>query len=307
MSCKLFLTVLLFCACWPARVSAQGGLPLEKVADVPLPGGASRFDYQSLDGESGRLYIAHLGANRLIVFDTKESSVVSEVEGLASVHGVIAVPELHRIYATATRTNELVVIDDTSLRVLARVPAGDYPNGLAYDPKDSKIYVSNNRGGKESVIDAKTNKALPPVQIGGGGGNTQYDPESNHIFVTIHVVNDLVEIDPQVDRVVGRYHLTGVQSCHSLLIDSTHRLAFVSCGGSAPKLVTFDLNAKKQTGLYPIGASPDVLSFDNDMGRLYVSSESGTVSVFDEQDGKLKKVGEAYLAPNAHSRRNEHG
>jgi len=292
---------MLLWACWPAHVSAQRALPLEKVVDIPLPGSATRFDYQNLDGESRRLYIAHLGANRLTVFDTKERRVVSEVDGLANVHGVIAVPELHRIYATATGTNELAVIDDETLRILFRVPAGDYPNGLAYDPKDSKIYISNNKGGKESVIDAKTNKALPPVQIGGGGGNTQYDPESSHIFVTIHVVNDLVEIDPRVDRVVGRYHLTGVESCHSLLIDSTHGLAFVSCGGPAPKLVSFDLKAKKQTGLYPIGARPDVLAFDGDLGRLYVSSESGTVSVFDEEDGKLKKVGEAYLAPDAHS------
>jgi hypothetical protein len=32
---------------------------LTKVADIPLPGPAVRFDYQSLDTQSGRLYIAH--------------------------------------------------------------------------------------------------------------------------------------------------------------------------------------------------------------------------------------------------------
>lgn len=301
MKRNLLLIVLLLFTFFAPHARAQSGLPLEKVADVQLPGGTTRFDYQSMDGESGRLYIAHLGANRLTVFDTKNSRVISEVASLASVHGVIAVPELHRIYATATATNELAVIDDETLRILARVPAGDYPNGLAYDTSDSKIYVSNNRGGTESVIDAKTNKALPPVQIGGGGGNTQYDPESNHIFVTIHRVNDLVEIDPKVDKVIARYHLTGVENCHSLLIDSPHRLAFVTCGGSAPKLVTFDLKAKNQVALYSIGARPDVLAFDSNLGRLYVSSESGIVSVFDEGDGKLKKAGEAYLAPDAHS------
>ena len=283
------------------RRATPAELPLERVADVPLPGGASRLDYQCMDDGRGRLYIAHLGANRLTVFDTRNQRVISEVADLKSVHGVVAVPELHRVYATATGTNELAVIDDETFRVLARVPAGDYPNGLAYDARDAKLYISNNRGGTESVIDARTNKALSPVEIGGGGGNTYYDPPSNHIFVTIHGINDLAEIDPGVDKVIARYHLTGVENCHSLTMDTIKRLAFISCGGTAPKLVLFDLKAKRQAGLYAIGAHPDVLAFDQDMGRLYVSSESGIVSVFDEQDGGIKKVGEAYLAPNAHS------
>src|SRR5918912_4276893 len=291
MKLNLCLTTLLFFTCFVGRANAQGALPLERVADVQLPGGTSRFDYQSLDSESGRLYIAHLGANRLVVFDTTNRRVLSEIGNLASVHGVVAVPELHRVYATATGTNELAVIGDEDLRVLARVPAGDYPNGLAYDAADAKVYVSDNRGGQEPVVDARTNRALPAVQLGGGAGNTQYDPESKHVFVTVHGVNDLAEIDPQVDRVISRHHLSGVMNCHSLLIDSAHRLAFVSCGGSAPKLVLFDLAAKKQLALYPIGSSPDVLAFDQGLGRLYVSSESGVVSVFDEQNGSLKKVG----------------
>ena len=106
MRCNLFLITLLFFMCFGLRASGQGTLPLERVADIPLPGGASRFDYQSLDSEGGRLYIAHLGANRLTVFDTRNRRVISEVGNLVSVHGVVAVPELHRIFATATGTNE---------------------------------------------------------------------------------------------------------------------------------------------------------------------------------------------------------
>src|SRR5213079_3533417 len=41
--------------------------PLRAVADVPLPGSASRFDYQSLEPASGRLFISHMGAGQLVV------------------------------------------------------------------------------------------------------------------------------------------------------------------------------------------------------------------------------------------------
>lgn len=152
------------------------------------------------------------------------------------------------------------------------------------------------------MIDARTNKALAPVELGGpGGGNTQYDSKSNHIFVTVRGVNDLVEIDPATDQVISRHRLSGVQNCHSLALDSANRLAFVTCGGTSPRLVVFDLEGRKQKAMFSVGASPDVLAFDEGLGRLYVSSESGTVSVFDDQEGALRKTGEAFLAPDAHS------
>jgi hypothetical protein len=39
------------------------------VRDVPLPGDTSRFDYESLDPGAHRLYIAHLGASSMPVYD----------------------------------------------------------------------------------------------------------------------------------------------------------------------------------------------------------------------------------------------
>ena len=79
MRCNLFLLTLLFFMCFGLAASAQGTLPLELVADVPLPGGAARFDYQSMDSEGSRLYIAHLGANRLTVSMNDQSGVASSV------------------------------------------------------------------------------------------------------------------------------------------------------------------------------------------------------------------------------------
>src|SRR5262245_37451082 len=75
---------------------------LKQVADVPLPGAAVRFDYQSLDLAHHRLYIAHIGANQLVIFDTKARTVAANLAGFPNVHGVWAVPELDRLYASTT-------------------------------------------------------------------------------------------------------------------------------------------------------------------------------------------------------------
>src|SRR5689334_17817940 len=71
----------------PATASS---LPLSQVTDLPLPGHASRFDYQWLDSTNRRLYIAHLGDSSLVVFDLDGQRVIHEVSGLPSVHGVVA-------------------------------------------------------------------------------------------------------------------------------------------------------------------------------------------------------------------------
>ena len=44
-----------------------------------------------------------------------------------------------------------------------------------------------------------------------------------------------------------------------------------------------------------------MLAFDRGLHRLYVSAESGVISIFDERDRDLQKVGEGLFAPNAHS------
>src|SRR5215211_8433997 len=103
--------------------------PLVHVRDIPLSGGATRFDYQSFDPNPGRLYIAHLGDNTMVVFDVNKEAQVGGVKNLSRVHGILAVPELHRVYASATGTKELAIIDDSTLQIIARAPAGDYPDG----------------------------------------------------------------------------------------------------------------------------------------------------------------------------------
>src|SRR5215212_4399687 len=192
---SLAITILLFVVTvFGVCTGNTAKLPLRVLNDVPLSGRATRLDYQSLDAKSGRLYIAHLGDDMLTVFDVNTGKVVGDVKDLKRVHGVLAVPELHRVYASATGTNELAVIDDQTLQVIARAPAGDYPDGIAYASNVGKLYVSDLHGKSDTVIDAKTNQRIATIELAGGAGNTQYDAASGHIFVTVHRANQIAEI-----------------------------------------------------------------------------------------------------------------
>lgn len=190
--------------------SAQPGVAnpvLTTVADTPMPGPPVRFDYQSLDVEHGRLYISHMNANQLVVFDTRKRQMVANLDGFSRVHGVIAVPEIGRVYASVTGNHEVAVVDMATLKTLATAGPINYPDGLAYSPATRRVFVSDEHGGVDAVIDAVTNKLIAKIPLGGGAGNTVYDPGSGHILVAVHEINQLVSIDPAAMKIIGRYKL----------------------------------------------------------------------------------------------------
>jgi DNA-binding beta-propeller fold protein YncE len=290
-------------AALPALIAAAvlvtgGSLPLKLVANVPLPGPSNRFDYTSIDPGANRLYIAHMDAGQLLVFDLRRRRVVKTIAA-PGVHGVIAVPQLHRIYASATDARQVLTIDARTGRVLAHAPAGAYPDGLAYDPVERHVFASDETGGIEAVFDA-AGRRIATVRLGGEAGNVQYDPVARRVLVDVQSRGDLAVIDPRTNRVVRRVALPGCDHPHGLLVDAPHRVAFVACDGNG-RLLTLDLARMKVTGSVQVGASPDVLAFDASLKRLYVSSEVGDVAVLTERGRKVTKLGQGVLAPFAHT------
>ena len=283
----------------PSSDKNRQATPLENVADIPMPGPAVRFDYQSLDQSHGRLYISHMNAGQLVVFDTKKNKVISNLDGFPRVHGVLAVPDLGRVYASSTGEHKVAVVDMKTMQTVARVGPIDYPDGLAYAPTVERVFVSDEQGGVDAVIDTKTNSLIKNIALGGGAGNTVYDSSSGQILVAVHKMNELVSIDPASMQIVSRIALSGGENPHGIALDVANRLAFVACEENA-KLFVVDLKQMKVVASYPVGEDPDVLAFDPRLGLLYVSAESGQVRIFREKDGRLVPEG-GFTQPHAHT------
>src|SRR5881398_850265 len=274
--------------------------PLRALADVSLPGSASRFDYQSLEPASGRLFISHMGAGQLVVFDVRAGRVIANLDGFPTVTGVLAVPVEHRAYASATGDHAVVVVDDSTLQIVARVAGPRFPDGIAYAPDARRVFVSDESGRRDFVIDATTNTVVAQVELGGEAGNTQYDAGSHCVIVAVQTANQLAVIDPATATIVRRVTFDkAVRYPHGFYIDAPHRLAFIA-GQKSGTLGVLDLRTLQLRQVLPIGSDPDVLAFDPTLGQLYVAAESGVVAVFGERDGSLVQLG-WYRAPKAHS------
>jgi len=273
--------------------------PLAKVADVPLPGPPVRFDYQSIDSAHGRLYIAHMNAGQLVVFDVKTRTVAANLDGFARVHGVWAVSELGRIYASVTGDHQVVAVDMKTLQPIARIGPINYPDGLAYAPGPKRVFVSDEHGNADAVIDTATNTLLKEIPLEGGAGNTVYDQVSGRILVAVHGKNEIAEIDPVAAEIVGRYPLPGIEEPHGISLDSKERLAFVAGQGNH-RLAVLDLATMKVLSTHEVGENPDVLAFDPELKLLYVAAESGRVTVFRETGKTLNQAG-GFSVPHAHT------
>jgi DNA-binding beta-propeller fold protein YncE len=289
-------------ASWRAPLRGREAAPkvgLRLVREIPLPGPANRFDYQSVDSSSGRIYMNHMNAGRTVVFDANAGKVIAEIMDLPRATGVWAVPSHHQVYVSAAGAHEVAIIDDRTLKIVGRVTGIRFPDGIAYAREADKVFVSDESGGADVVIDPNTEKKRSTISLGGEAGNTHYDSVSHCILVAVQSRNQIVAIDPVSERVVQRYDLPGSDSPHGFTLDEPGRLAFVTSEGN-DKLQVVDLRTMKVLQALEVPGDPDVLAWDASLHRLYVASESGALTAFWLDGSELRSIGEV-RAPRAHT------
>jgi hypothetical protein len=222
------------------HIAAVGRVTAAQVSEIALSGGPIRFDYTALDDERGRLFIAHMGTGELIELDVRAYAVVRTVPKLPDIHGVIVVPDKHRVYATATGDNQLAAIDEDSGRVVFRAPTDTYPDALAYDIVRRMVWTTNESAGTETVIDADTGAVRATVPLGGEVGNVVYNPSTDRMVVAVQGRNDLAVIDPVSFTVTERIPTPGCEHPHGEALDVIDQVMFVGCEANAT-MVTVDL------------------------------------------------------------------
>ena len=219
---------------------------------------------------ANRLYISHMNAGELVVFDLKGRKVEGTVSDLPRITGVWSVPALRKVYASVPGRHHVAVIDARTLRVEARVGQIGFTDGIAYAPDVKKVFVSDESGGGELVIDASTSRVMATIPLGGEAGNTVYDPGSGHILVAVQTRNEVVAIDPRTDRIIARHRLTGASHPHGMSVDASGRLLFVANEGNATLLIV-DLRTMRIISHLSVGEDPDVLAFDPEWHRRRAS------------------------------------
>jgi YVTN family beta-propeller protein len=281
-------------------VTSSPNQPLALVADVELPGGSTRFDYQEVDSPHGHLVVAHMNDASVLILQLADGSVAKLLPNIPTPRGV-AVGD-GRIFVTSS-PSQLVIIDGAALTEIARVPTGSAPDGVGYDPVDHVVGVSDQHDGATSLIPSAGNGLRSPVALGKETGNVIYDASRGTFWAA--VVNasppdQLVQIDPVTRKVTTRIDLPGCDGAHGVRLHPDGKSAFVACEDNN-LLVRVDLGGAHALTTSPTGGGPDVMSVDPGLGWLYVASESGDLVIFDIGKPGLVAIDREHPGDNAHS------
>ena len=165
-----------------------------------------------------------------------------------------------------------------------RLATADKPNGSTYAAPFRKVYVSDTLGKAVAIVDVEKDEIVKTLEFKSETGMPQYDSVSCRVYVNLRNADEVAEIDPATDSVLGSYPVEGCRYNHGMAIDSEHHRAFLLCDGTRT-LTVFALDSHKAIAHLPLPAGADVVKFDPGLGRVYAACSSGFIAVIEEQDG----------------------
>lgn len=282
--------------------SSRAHLPLVFVADVDLPGGSTRFDYQDVDRERGRLVVAHMLDASVLFLDLADGSLLRELTGIPVPRGVAVAGDVGLVFVTSS-PNSLVLIDSESMTETARVDTGSAPDGVAWDPTDKVVGVSDQGDGAISLIADSGSGKRQQIELGGATGNVVFDADRGRFWITVEASSppeQLVAVDPVAGTVEVTIELPGCTAAHGLRLHPDGRTAFVACEANSV-LARVDLEDGAVIETSPTGTVPDVITIDPGLGWLYAAAESSDLTVFDINQPGVALIGHDQPGDGAHS------
>ena len=274
---RSLIAILVLAASLPAQT-------LKQIATIDLPGPkGQRFDYLTTDDEDQFLLSAHLGPGILYVIDMKTNKVVKAIPGVPGITGLEFVPEARKVYTSDWGEEKIGIVDLHSMTVVKRLATAAKPNGSTYAAPFHKVYVSNTLGKAVAVVDVDKDEIVKTIEFPSETGMPQYDSSARKVYVNLRNTNEIAEINPATDTLLGKYPVDGCQFNHGMAVDSEHHRAFILCSGNRTFTV-FGLDTHKSIAHLPMPAGADVVKFDPGLGRIYVACSSGFISVFQAQD-----------------------
>jgi hypothetical protein len=264
---------------------AAGSYHLEKV--VAIPGGDSGWDYNSLDEQHDRIFIAHRKEG-LHVYDIRKGRVVRTLAQSAGANTSALAPEFD-LGIAGTTDGYVVVFKLSTLQTVARYKSATSGfDGATYDPA-SKRFAAVGEADEEKkqtpvlFFDARTGQPAGSVVIDSAKVDAPRADGQGGIWMPLRDRAALVRVDVQNMKVAATVALDGCRKPSALELDNTDHRIFVGCRGdakAAPRLQVVDAASGKTVTSVPIGRGVDEVMYDaRSKSVMTANGEDGSLSV----------------------------
>ena len=209
-----------------AAVSRQAPgppLPLKLVANVALPGPSNRFDYTSLDPTTGRLYIAHMNAGQLLVFDIRTRRVVQDDRGARRPRSDRRAAAPSRIRVRHRRAAAVHDRQPHRPRAQRAPPQASTPT-VSSTTRSSDTCSSPTRAAESRPSSTRPADASPPSSSVATPATSSTTRGAARSSPTCRSRNQVAVIDPRSNRVVRRVTVAGMRPART----GSHRRASAS-------------------------------------------------------------------------------
>src|SRR5579864_2042624 len=119
-----------------------------------------------------------------------------------------------------------------AMSVIKRLATAAKPNGSTYAAPFHKMYVSDTLGKAVAIVDVEKDEIVKTIEFKSETGMPQYDSASRKVYVNLRNTNEVAEIDPINDSVLGTYPVEGCRYNHGMAVDSEHHRGFLLCNGT---------------------------------------------------------------------------
>jgi DNA-binding beta-propeller fold protein YncE len=296
LACTLAVGVLLST---PAAVpAAEHAGPYRVLAQWPIGGTDTGYDYLRVDADARRVYVAH--GTRVEVLDVDSGQRLGEITGMHGVHGIEVIAELGRGY-TSNGVERTVTVFDRATLAIRKVIAytGVKPDAIQYDAGSKLLFVVNGGStGDVTVIDPTTDAIVATVELGGSKLEQIGFDGSGRAFVNDEGKNVIHVFDTQTLRKTATWPLGACEEPTGMAVDREHGRIFSACGNE--KLAVLDSTTGAIVAMAPIGKDPDGAAFDARTRRVFTSNRDGTLSILQEvTPGEIRPLQTLKTAPGA--------
>lgn len=257
----------------------------------PPPRVADRLDHLAVDEAGGRVFVAALGANRVVEI-TLRTRAVRTIGGFSKPQGIFYAADCGRLFVASGEDGVCRILHGRSLQVLRTVPLSKGADLLDYDADWKRLYVGH--GGRDAGKDYGEVAVIDPasglignIPMTAHPGAILVEQGGTRLFVTIPERDEIAVVDRRRNRVLERWHPEGAGQPVSL------------AGGDAGKLL---VGIRRPPGLLVVDTDRggavarsgsvglmDGLFFDVRTKRAYASGGEGFVAVHGP-DGGMARV-----------------
>jgi YVTN family beta-propeller protein len=246
-----------------------------------LLGGPGGWDYLTVDPATHHLLISR--ADRVLVVNVQDGSLVATIPDTAGVHGIALAPGIGKGFTSNGRADSVTEFELRTLKPTATIDVdGHNPDAILYDPASRHLFTFNGRSHDVSVIDPRKARVIAKIDAGGKPEFAATDA-AGHLFFNIEDKGQLGVLDSSKNTLTGVWPLPNCEKPTGLALDTHHRRLFSVCANGV--LVVTDAVSGRHVAEVPIGKGPDAAGFDPERRLIFSSNgQDGTLTIIHEDD-----------------------